>query len=125
MVKPIRNNNEFGLPNEPSEIKRSKRMKKEKSFGQDFTVYLVEGSRDSPCKQKMISPNIKSDPLTYEEAMKSQDSAFWREAINDEMDSLIGNDTWIFVDLPPGSTPIGCKIEGRWNHRKIQSKVSC
>jgi hypothetical protein len=70
MVEPIRNNNESGEPSEPYKI-MSKRMRKEKSYGPDFIVYLVEGSRDSSCKQKMISPNIKSDPLTYEEAMKS------------------------------------------------------
>jgi hypothetical protein len=46
MVEPIRNNNESG---EPSKIRRSKRMRKEKSFGPDFIVYLVEGSRDSSC----------------------------------------------------------------------------
>jgi len=108
MVEPIRNNNEYGEPSEPSEI-RSKRMRRENSFGPDFIVYVVEGSRDSSCKQKMISPNIESDPLTFEEAMKSQDSAFWKEAINDEMDSIIGNNTWILVGLPPGSTPISCK----------------
>lgn len=41
--------------------------------------------------------------------MKSQDSAFWKEAINDEMDSIMGNNTRILVDLPPGSKPVGCK----------------
>ena len=68
-------------------------MRKEKSFGPDFIVYLVEGSRDSSCKQKMISPNIDLDHLTYEEAMKSEDAAFWKEAINYDMDSIIGNNT--------------------------------
>jgi hypothetical protein len=48
--------------------------------------------------------------LTYEEAMKSQDFAFWEKVINDEMDSIIGNNTWILVDLPPVSIPIGCKL---------------
>jgi hypothetical protein len=76
MVEPIRNNNRSSEPSEHSEIRRSKRMRKEKSFGPAFIVYLVEGSRDSSCKQKMISPNIESDPLTYEEAIKSRDSAF-------------------------------------------------
>jgi hypothetical protein len=109
MMEPIRNNNEFGESSESSELRRSKRMRKEKSFGPDFIVYLVEGSRDSSCKQKMISPNVDSNPLTYEEAMKSQDAAFWKEAINNEMDSIMGNNTWILVDLPPGSIPIGCK----------------
>jgi hypothetical protein len=42
MVEPIRNNNESGEPNEPFEIRKSKRMRKEKSFEPDFIVYLVE-----------------------------------------------------------------------------------
>ncbi|KAK0595321.1 hypothetical protein LWI29_005623 [Acer saccharum] len=41
--------------------------------------------------------------------MKSQDVAFWKEAINDEMESIMGNKTWKLVDLPPKSKPIGCK----------------
>ena len=41
--------------------------------------------------------------------MKSQDIAFWKEAINDEMDSIMGNNTWVLVDLPPGCKPLGCK----------------
>ena len=57
----------------------------------------------------MITPTIESDPLTYEEAMTSQDAAFWKEAINDEMDSIVGNKTGKLVDLPPGSNPTGCK----------------
>jgi hypothetical protein len=51
MVKPIRNNYEFDEPSEPFEI-RSKKMRKEKSFGLDFIIYLVEGSRDSSLKKK-------------------------------------------------------------------------
>ena len=53
--------------------------------------------------------NIEYDPKTFQEAMSSRDVAFWKEAINDEMDSLISNNTWIIVDLPPSSKPIGCK----------------
>ncbi|KAL0409664.1 UNVERIFIED_CONTAM: Copia protein [Sesamum radiatum] len=34
---------------------------------------------------------------------------FWKEAINDEMDSIIGNNTWVLADLPPGCKPLGCK----------------
>jgi len=53
--------------------------------------------------------NLESGPVTYEEAIKSQDSTFWKEAIQEEMDSIMGNKTWKVVDLPPGSEPIGCK----------------
>ncbi|KAH9720235.1 hypothetical protein KPL70_006028 [Citrus sinensis] len=80
-----------------------------KNLVSDFIVYLVEGTRDSQSKQTMITSTMESDPLTYEETMKSQDAAFWKEAINDEMDSIVGNKTWKLVDLPPGSNPIGCK----------------
>ncbi|GJZ61173.1 zinc finger, CCHC-type containing protein, partial [Tanacetum coccineum] len=49
------------------------------------------------------------DPKTFDEAMKSQDVAFWKEAINDEMDSIMGNNTWVLADLPQGCKPLGCK----------------
>ncbi|GJU48255.1 zinc finger, CCHC-type containing protein [Tanacetum coccineum] len=32
-----------------------------------------------------------------------------KEAINDEIDSIIGNNTWVLADLPPGCEPLGCK----------------
>ncbi|GKB27835.1 zinc finger, CCHC-type containing protein [Tanacetum coccineum] len=38
-----------------------------------------------------------------------EDVAFWKEAINDEMDSIIGNNTWVLAGLPPGCKPLGCK----------------
>ena len=57
----------------------------------------------------MVSSVMELDQLTFEEAMKSNDYAFWKEAVNDEMDSIMGNKTWKLVDLPPGSKPIGCK----------------
>ncbi|GJV18989.1 hypothetical protein Tco_1368009 [Tanacetum coccineum] len=44
----------------------------------------------------------EDDPKTFDEEMKSQDVAFWKEAINDEIDSIMGNNTWVLVDLPPG-----------------------
>nr|GEY78740.1 zinc finger, CCHC-type [Tanacetum cinerariifolium] len=49
------------------------------------------------------------DLKTFDEAMKSQDVTFWKEAINYEMDSIMGNNTWVLADLPSGCKPIGCK----------------
>ncbi|GJT69539.1 zinc finger, CCHC-type containing protein [Tanacetum coccineum] len=31
------------------------------------------------------------------------------EAINDEMESIMGNNTWVLADLPPGGKPLGFK----------------
>ncbi|GJY86711.1 hypothetical protein Tco_0500737, partial [Tanacetum coccineum] len=42
----------------------------------------------------------EDDPKTFDEVMKSQDVAFWKELINDEMDSIMGNNTWVLADLP-------------------------
>ncbi|GJW80124.1 zinc finger, CCHC-type containing protein [Tanacetum coccineum] len=39
-------------------------------------------------------------PKTFDEVMKSQDVAFWKESINNEMDSIMDNNTWVLVNLP-------------------------
>uniref|UniRef100_A0A2N9FRJ7 Reverse transcriptase Ty1/copia-type domain-containing protein n=1 Tax=Fagus sylvatica TaxID=28930 RepID=A0A2N9FRJ7_FAGSY len=59
----------------------------------------------------------KEDPNTYSEAMASRDATFWREAVNDEMDSILSNNTWVLVDLPLGSNTIGCKWVFRRKYR--------
>ena len=41
--------------------------------------------------------------------MASKDLAFWKEVMNDEIDSILSNNTWVLVDLPTGSKLIGCK----------------
>ncbi|GKA45450.1 zinc finger, CCHC-type containing protein [Tanacetum coccineum] len=53
--------------------------------------------------------NVEDGPKTFDEAIKSQDVAFWKEAINDEMDFIMDNNTWVLADLPPGCKPLGCK----------------
>nr|GEW72990.1 hypothetical protein [Tanacetum cinerariifolium] len=61
------------------ELKKSKRHKTPKDFRPEFQLYLIKGTRDE------------------------------NEAINDEMDSIIGNNTWVLTDIPPGYKPLGCK----------------
>lgn len=72
-------------------------------------MYLIEGSRDSVVTKFPYIFNVKDDPSTFDEAMRSHDAPFWNEVINDEMDSIMGNNTWILADLPPKCKPIGCK----------------
>jgi hypothetical protein len=74
------------------ELRRSKRARKEKNFGNDFIAYIVD-----------------DDPTCYDEAIKSIDAPFWLEAINNELDSIMSNHTWELVELPPKTKPIGCK----------------
>nr|GFA49551.1 retrotransposon protein, putative, Ty1-copia subclass [Tanacetum cinerariifolium] len=53
--------------------------------------------------------NVDDAPKTYKEAITSRNSAFWKEATDDEIDSLVSNNTWDLSDLPPGSEAIGCR----------------
>uniref|UniRef100_A0A2N9I6E8 CCHC-type domain-containing protein n=1 Tax=Fagus sylvatica TaxID=28930 RepID=A0A2N9I6E8_FAGSY len=109
-------------PSSPSEQMRSQRVRKEKDFGLDFisyqvNVYLVEGNREKVLNKFSFVGNIEKDPNTYNEVMASRDAAFWREAVNDEMDSILSKNTWVLVDLPPGSNTIGCKWVFRRKYR--------
>ena len=74
------------------ELKRNKRTRRSKSFGPYFLTYLLE-----------------DEPKSFKEAMSSPKAPYWKEAINDEVESILQNHTWELVDLPPGSKPLGYK----------------
>ncbi|GJT05690.1 zinc finger, CCHC-type containing protein [Tanacetum coccineum] len=86
--------------------RKSKRARKAKLYGCDFQLYLVEGSRDQIGSQYSCYYSIEEDLRTYNEAMKSQDVAFWKEAIDDEIGSIMENNTWVLSDLPLGCKPL-------------------
>jgi len=73
-------------------LRRSKRQRKETSFGDDFYTYLVE-----------------NDPTSFLEATRVPDAKQWDKAIRIEIESIQKNNTWTLVDLPKGAKPIGCK----------------
>ena len=58
------------------EPRRSKRARVEKDFGPDYYVYNIEKS----------SQNLK-------EVLTSPNALFWKEVVNDEIESLISNIT--------------------------------
>jgi hypothetical protein len=72
--------------------RRSKRTRIAKSFGDDFTVYLVDDT------SKIIV-----------EAFSSPDVDDWKEVVRSEIDSILSNGTWELVDRLYGCKPIGCK----------------
>ena len=77
---------------ESLEPRRSKRVRIEKDFGDKIFTFLTEGG-----------------PNNYNEAMSSLNAPFWKEAINNEMESIIQNNMWVLSDLPPENKAIGCK----------------
>ncbi|GKD12540.1 zinc finger, CCHC-type containing protein [Tanacetum coccineum] len=66
------------------QLRKSKRHGTPKDFGPKFQLYLIKGTKD-------------------------EDVDFWKEAINDDMDSIMGNNTWVLTHLPTGCRPLGCK----------------
>ncbi|KAH9767601.1 hypothetical protein KPL71_011332 [Citrus sinensis] len=96
------------------ELRRSQHEKKKKSLAPDFIssqalLLLVEEDRKNVLNKVPLLLNIEKDPKTFSEAMSSRDASFFREAVNDEMDSIMSNQTWVLVDLPPGFKPISSK----------------
>jgi hypothetical protein len=72
--------------------RRSKRQRTEKSFGDDFIIYLVDDT-----------------PKAIAEAYSSPDADYWKEVVRSEMDSIMSNGTWEVVEHPYGCKPVGCK----------------
>lgn len=74
-------------------LHRSKRQRKEKSFGPNLEVYLIKGTKDNLYSRIRYLYGGKGDSYTYSEVMVSLDLDFWEKAINDKMESFMGNNT--------------------------------
>ncbi|GKE38927.1 hypothetical protein Tco_1462332, partial [Tanacetum coccineum] len=66
-----------------SELRKSKMNRTLKDFGPEFQLYLIKGTRDEVSDQHSYCFNVEDDPKTF-----------------DEMNSIMGNNTWVLVDLP-------------------------
>ena len=59
--------------------------------------------------QKEFMIIVMMKPLLLVSKNKMWKAPLWKEAIKSEMESIMENNTWELVDLPPGSKPIGHK----------------
>ncbi|GKB96449.1 putative zinc finger, CCHC-type containing protein [Tanacetum coccineum] len=50
-----------------------------------------------------------NDPKSFEDAITCDQSTHWREAIEDELNSISKNNICELVELPKGAKPVGCK----------------
>lgn len=55
------------------------------------------------------SRETESEPISFTHAMSRSNAKQWKEAAQDEFDSIQSAGTWSLVSLPNGRTPIGCK----------------
>ena len=80
-------------------VRRSQRTRRS-AIPDDYIVYLQEHEFDV---------SNSSEPVTFQEAMKSPQSGLWMDAMKDELSSMSQNKVWELVELPKGCRPIGCK----------------
>ncbi|KAB2622339.1 DNA polymerase zeta catalytic subunit-like [Pyrus ussuriensis x Pyrus communis] len=83
---------EVEVQSQDLEPRKSKRAKIAKDFGPDFLTFVTE-----------------EEPQTYKAALESSEAPYWKEAIQSEIESIMQNNTWELVNLPPGNKPIGHK----------------
>ena len=74
------------------EHRRSTRQRKFVSFGPNFVILLLE-----------------NEPQTFKAVMSSSESTYWKEVVNNEIESILSNHTWELTDLSPGNKPLGSK----------------
>lgn len=97
----------------------SKRPERTRTMPVKFSDYVVEGKHkfgiekfvgysrlglDSVCYSSSLNKSV--EPTSFDEAVKDP---HWVHAMNEEIDALNRNGTWVLVDLPKGRKPIGCR----------------
>ena len=59
---------------------------------------------------------MKGDPTSFEEAMRSAHSSKWLEAMEDEMKSMKTNGVWDLEIIPKRAKIVGCKWVYKTKH---------
>nr|GEV20458.1 hypothetical protein [Tanacetum cinerariifolium] len=67
------------------ELRKSKRQRNLKDFRPKFQLYLIKGTRNEISDQPSYCFNVEDDSKTFDEAMKSQDTAFLNGDLEDDV----------------------------------------
>jgi len=66
--------------------------------------------RDRSSKSvRVAAMKVSVDPVSYEDAISRDDSITWKQAMDDEMSSLLKNQTWELKPLPEGQSVVSCR----------------
>lgn len=88
---------------ELSVLCKSKRAQKERvleldeSDSQLIFFYLIVGNEKRSTITTPYVFQVEIDPKSHQELMSSGDGIFWKYAINNEINSLMSNNTWELV----------------------------
>ena len=102
--------------------KRGKEDKENVNSQVDLSTPVVEVRRSSrnirPTQRYSLVLNYLlltdgSESECYDEALQNENSSKWKLAMKDEMDSLLGNQTWELTELPVGKKA----LHNKWVYR--------
>ena len=65
---------------------------------------------------------VHGTPRIYQEALNCDDSALWKQAIDEELQAHIKNKTWDVAELPDSQKPIG--FTWVFNVKDLNDKIS-
>lgn len=83
-------------------------QKKKEVVPHEMTLRSRRKESDNP--QSNLASGIKDDvPSSYRQAMESEESQQWMEAMIEEYNSLMAHNSWELVELPPGVKPVKCR----------------
>ena len=83
-------------------IRKSERIRK-------FPAHLIKDYVLSTVHKFTHRVPEKLEPQTYLQAITSSDSEYWKEAMNEEINSIVENNTWELCDPPLNKNIVGSK----------------
>ncbi|MCP4569438.1 MAG: hypothetical protein GY841_17825, partial [FCB group bacterium] len=104
--------------NERRSVTKAKNIRPLRAFGNERDRVIDQSRTGERSKVNAVQPEVKiihenelneQNPNNFNEAMKLNDSAKWKEAMDKEIKALEDNGTWEVVDLPPNSRAIFSK----------------
>jgi len=72
--------------------------------------HFVQSHEDKNCSTDYCYNLVCDVPVSYSDVVSCSDAPNWKEAMNDEMNSLLENNTWDLTPLPEGRPAVG----GKW-----------
>ena len=105
-------NSEPSASQPPPGLRRSARTPRQPSeWWKQPSAAAASSSGNSGSKHGTASAMSATllEPVTYEEAMASEEAEQWQQAMDEEIASLMANGTWTLEELPPGLQAIPVK----------------
>ena len=74
--------------------------------GHTIEKYVAYGRLQPSYRAFVTNLDSVKVPDSIQEALKNP---AWKKAVEEEIQALESNNTWILTSLPPGKNPVGCK----------------